>query len=100
MGNRRGIALAVMIATIVVSSPAWADCYSDQERIIARIQNVMSEMSAGSSGFCNIARTIKNEYPQILDFYNKCPIVDPDSSMRYHVREMLAWADQVEASSC
>ena len=83
----------------IYSSSARADCYSEQERLITQIQEVMNKMGSGQ-GFCGIARQIKYEYPQYLDFYNRCPIVDPDGSMRNHIREMLSWADQVEASAC
>ena len=47
-----------------------------------------------------MARTIKREYPSMLNFYNRCPVADPDGSMRDYIRQMLAWADEVEDSAC
>lgn len=92
--------LAIGFAVMMNPIAASADCYSDQQRIINRIQVIMNEMSSGNTGLCRISRQIKAEYPSILDFYNRCPIVDPDGSMRNHIREMLSWADQVETTTC
>ena len=95
-------ALIVIITAVMMNAEvAWADCYSEKQRIEAHLQQMMNKMnSSGSTGFCEIARSIKRNYPQILNFYDRCPIVDPDRSMRDHVRQMLDWAGQVERSVC
>ena len=96
----RRIALAIMIAIVINVETTWADCYSEQNRIMNRLELVMNQMNSGTAGYCVTARTIKREFPAIIEFYNRCPIVDPDGSMRNYIREMLDWAAQVEYSAC
>ena len=96
----RCIAIGAIAVVMMSSEAVRADCYSEQQRIVNHLQRVMNEMNSANTGFCSIARSIKRDYQQILDFYDRCPIVDPDGSMRTHVQEMLQWADQVERTAC
>ena len=96
----RLISAAAIVYVVIVAgaSTAQADCYSDQQRIMDRLQSTTAAIEG--MGHCEMARMIQREYPPVLSFYNNCTIVDPDGIMRAHVRDLLAWADEVEASAC
>ena len=92
--------LLTAVAVVLVGGAAWADCFSENERISAVVLRLSNEVNSPNVGFCLSARAIKREFPSVLEFYNRCPIVDPDGSMRQFVKQMLAWADQVESATC
>ena len=57
-------------------------------------------MNQVDAGQCAMARAVKRDYPSIIEFYNRCPIVDPDGRMRVYIREMLDWAAETEYAVC
>ncbi len=96
----RRIATACLAAFMMNAEVVWADCYSEQQRIIDYLQRVSSQMSSDTSGHCSIARSIKRDFPQVLAFYERCSIVDPDGSMRTYVKQLLQWAADTEKAAC
>ena len=91
------LALATILSTCAVYSAA-ASCESDNNRLLAEIQQVSNQ--AQSMGICQAARTLARIYTEAANLLRQCPTLDPTGRDASAYDQGASQAQQTASASC
>lgn len=95
------------LSLLLVSGISLADCQSENDRLMKEMNQFMERLktsrtsgSSGGMGMCQMSRESERVYSQMEEFYQRCPVMDPDGGMVKNSREMVQWARETQRQTC